>query len=280
MKRLNGRSAIVTGAARGIGRGIVERFLAEGASVLMVDILSDELEKTARELGASDSNLQSLAVDLTAVDAPTKIRETAEKAFGRIDILVNNAGIGITGKIGDFTDAQWDKVLGVNVTAPFRIAREIVPKMADQGFGRVVNITSFAATAGQREDTAYAVSKAGLEALTRSIAVDYGRAGITCNAIAPGVIVTPLSEAVLGDLDPRLPIVQVVIGNRPAPFNGAPSDIAAAAAFLASDDARYVTGHVIPVDGGAGTVRYVPDPDGVSMKRFVEEDLRSIGSRG
>ncbi len=272
MERLLNRSAVITGAAQGIGRGIVERFLAEGASVLMVDRDADSLAQAAGELAAAGPRLQSLVADLVDREALAQIRAAGEAAFGQIDILVNNAGIGITGRVEEFTDEQWDRILAVNVTAPFRLARELVPLMAAREYGRVVNISSFAATAGQRDDTAYAVSKAGIEALTRSIAVDYGRSGVTCNAVAPGVILTPLSQAVFENLDPRMPIVQVVAGNRPAPFNGMPSDIAAAVAYLASDDARYVTGHVVPVDGGAGTVRYVPTPDGLQTERFVPDE--------
>ncbi|MGD9712388.1 MAG: SDR family NAD(P)-dependent oxidoreductase [Thermomicrobiales bacterium] len=270
MQRLKGRVAVITGAARGIGRGIVDRFVEEGASVLLVDVLADALKQTASEFSRYAPRVSTLAVDLLARDAPNLIREAAESIFGSIDILVNNAGIGIIGRVQDFADEEWDRTLGVNLTAPFRLCREIVPGMAERGFGRVINISSFAATAGERDDSAYAVSKAGLEALTRSVAVDYGSSGVTCNAIAPGFIMTPLSKAVFETIDKHEPVYVVTAVNKPVRVPGQPEDIAAAAAYLASDDARYVTGHTLAVDGGAGTVRYVPGIEGKAPTRFGE----------
>lgn len=271
MDRLNGKVAVVTGAARGIGRGIVERFLCEGADVLMVDVLPEAVMQSANELAAvGHGRVAACAIDLLEPDAVSCIREAAEEAFGSVDILVNNAGIGIVGRVEDYADAEWERVMAVNLTAPFRLCREFVPGMAARGFGRVINVTSFAATAGQPTDAGYAVSKAGLEALTRSVAVDYGPKGVTCNGIAPGVIVTPLSEAVLKNIDKREPMYMVTSVNKPVPFAGQPSDIAATAAFLASDDARYITGLIVPVDGGANTVCFVPPYEGGTTERFVE----------
>lgn len=270
MNRLDGKVAVVTGSARGIGRGIVDRFLGEGASVLMIDILPDALAEAVSELEEYSPRVATLAIDLLAEDAPEQIRVHAEKAFGPVDILVNNAGIGIVGRVDQFTDAEWARVMAVNLTAPFRLCREFLPGMAERGHGRIINITSFAATAGEPTDAGYAVSKAGLEALTRSVAVDFGPQGVTCNGIAPGVIVTPLSDAVLRNMDKREPMYVVTSVNKPVPFPGRPTDIAAAAAFLASDDARYVTGHILPVDGGANTVCFVPPIEGKPAERFIE----------
>lgn len=269
MQRLSGRVGVVTGAARGIGRGIAERFLAEGAAVLLVDVRQEELRDAVDEIGAPASHCASLALDLCDPDSPARIRVAAEAAFGPVDILVNNAGIGMAGRVEDFSDEEWERTLAVNLTAPFRLCREILPGMASRGHGRIINITSFAARAGERDDSAYAVSKAGLEALTRSIAADYGPAGITSNAIAPGFIMTPLSKAVFETIDRDAPMFVVAAVNKPVPDPGQPGDIAAAAAYLAADEARYVTGHVLAVDGGASTVRFVPGGE-PQRPRFVE----------
>lgn len=271
MRRLTGRVGVITGAARGIGRAIAERFIDEGAAVLLVDVLPDALNDAIGDFGVRASQCAGLALDLRDGDAPARVRTAVEAAFGPIDILVNNAGIGMAGRVEDFSDDEWARTLAVNLTAPFRLCREIVPGMAARGHGRIINITSFAARAGERDDSAYAVSKAGMEALTRSIAADYGQAGVTCNAIAPGFIMTPLSKAVFDTIDQKAPMFVVTAVNKPVPEPGQPSDIAAAAAYLASDEARYVTGHVLAVDGGAGTVRFVPGGE-AQLPRFVEAD--------
>jgi NAD(P)-dependent dehydrogenase (short-subunit alcohol dehydrogenase family) len=266
---LSGRVALVTGAARGIGLGITRSLLGEGAKVVMVDILEEELHRAVRQLNAG-GHVSTISIDLTKSDAPAKIRAAVESAFGPAHVLVNNAGIAISGTIEEFTDEQWDRTLAVNVTAPFRMAREFVPRMAANGFGRVINISSMNATLGMRQDTAYAVSKAGVEALTRAIAVDYGRFGVTANTIAPGPIETPLNSDILRNFKGAL--TQIVVENKPIPGIGTPENIGAAVAYFASDAANFVTGQVLLVDGGLKTTRFVPDVSGTSGTRYLPKN--------
>lgn len=268
MKRLEGRCAVVTGAARGLGLGIAQRLRAEGARLLLVDVLADELAQTCEALGGGDV-ASPLVLDLTAQDAPDILLAAVEERLGHTDILVNNAGIGIGGTIEQFDDAQWNKTIAINLTAPFRLTRALVPGMAARGYGRIVNISSMNGSIGARNDTAYAVTKAGLEALTRSVAADYGRFGVTCNAVAPGSITTPLNRDILDSLDRRDPLLRIAVLNKPIPGNGAMEDIAAAVAYLASDDAKFVSAHVLAVDGGLSGTRYVPDDEGVVQARYL-----------
>ncbi|AMK19953.1 short chain dehydrogenase family protein 19 [Sphingobium sp. MI1205] len=267
---MDGRVAVVTGSARGIGKGIAARFAEEGARVLLVDIRADDLEAALEDMSAEHCAM--LAIDLTDRAAPERVRAAANEAFGKIDILVNNAGVGIGGQIEDFSDEQWDRTIAINLTAPFRLSRSIVPQMADAGYGRVINISSMNAQIGMRQDTAYAATKAGLEALTRSISVDYGPRGVTANTIAPGTIETPLNSDILSTWGDESALKQIVLINKPVPGNGAVEDIAAAATYLASEESRYVSAQCLAVDGGLCGTRFVPDPKGETPRRYVEHD--------
>jgi NAD(P)-dependent dehydrogenase (short-subunit alcohol dehydrogenase family) len=238
----------------------------------MVDQLRDQLAEESHKLALGGRPVATLALDLRASDAPARILSAVNDAFGKVDILVNNAGVGISGTLEEFTDEQWDRTLAINLTAPFRIARQLVPTMAKRGYGRVINISSMNGSIGMRGDTAYAASKAGLEALTRSIAVDYGRFGVTANAIAPGTIVTPLNRDILGSLDPKSAMVQIVVTNKPIPGDGEVDDIATAVAFLASEEAKFISGQVLAVDGGLTETRFVPDPAGQVSGRYLPKN--------
>ncbi|AMK19976.1 MULTISPECIES: SDR family NAD(P)-dependent oxidoreductase [Sphingobium] len=268
MNRLEGRCAIVTGAARGLGLGIAQRLRAEGARLLLLDILADELAQTCEALGGGDLAIP-LVIDLTAPDAPDTLLAAVAEKLGQADILVNNAGIGISGTIEQFDDAQWSRTIAINLTAPFRLTRALVPGMAERGHGRIINISSMNGSIGARADTAYAVTKAGLEALTRSVAADYGRFGVTCNAVAPGSITTPLNRDILASLHPRDPLLRIAVLNKPITGNGDMEDIGAAVAYLASDDAKFVSAQVLAVDGGLSGTRYVPDDEGVEQARYL-----------
>jgi NAD(P)-dependent dehydrogenase (short-subunit alcohol dehydrogenase family) len=282
MDRLRDRVAVITGAARGLGYGIAERFAAEGASLVLVDLLGDLLEQAATTLRKSGARVESLVADITAEDTPAQIVSRTKSSFGSIDVLVNNAGVGVSGSIEQFTHEEWDRTISVNLSAAFRISRAVIPKMVERSYGRIINISSICGLQAMRQDSAYAVTKIGLIALTRSIAVDYGRYGITSNAIAPGTIETPLSTQIL-KAAPKW-ASRTYAQSHPIPGLGRMSDIAAAAAFFASDDARFVTGQVLAVDGGWSATRFVPDhyegevaeadSDAVDAKaRFVPENL-------
>jgi NAD(P)-dependent dehydrogenase (short-subunit alcohol dehydrogenase family) len=253
MRRLVGRTAVITGAARGIGAGIARRFAAEGANLILVDRLDDELRQTAASLQEFAVQVEMISGDICAVDMQAQIAARAAQRFGHADILVNNAGIGVTGTIEDFSVEEWQRVIAVNLTAGFQLARALVPLMAAARHGRVINISSMNGLIGMRTDSAYAVTKAGLHALTRSIAVDYGRHGVTANAIAPGPIATPLNAEILSREDTWF--TRTVVANKPIAGLGHVDDIAAAAAFFASDEGRFISGQVLAVDGG----RYVAD---------------------
>jgi NAD(P)-dependent dehydrogenase (short-subunit alcohol dehydrogenase family) len=269
---LAGRTAVVTGAARGIGLGIARRLAEQGASVVMTDVLQDPLDEAAADLRREGRSIKTISIDLTTTGAGQQILDAAVSISGKVDILVNNAGIGISGTLEEFTDEQWDHTIAVNLTAPFRLARAIVPAMAARGWGRVINISSMNASMGMRGDTAYAASKAGLEALTREIAADYGASGVTANTIAPGTIETPLNRDILESQDPDSPMMRIVVHNKPILGNGRPDDIAAAVAFLASEEARFISGQLLFVDGGLVNTRFVPDGPNTKPFRYLPKN--------
>jgi NAD(P)-dependent dehydrogenase (short-subunit alcohol dehydrogenase family) len=243
--RFAGKVAIVTGAARGIGEGIATRFAADGAHVLLVDVI-DEVEATAARLGQV-----ALVKSVTDRDAGEAIAAAALKAFGRIDILVNNAGIGGSKPLMDSDDALIDRIIDTNLASMMRITRALVPHLPKPG-GRIINISSIFGLVGYPGTAAYAVAKAGVAQFTRQLAGDLAPQGILVNAIAPGVIETPMTA---GHRQNPL-YVKLQVEATPVERLGQPSDIAGPVAFLASDDAGFVTGVVLPVDGGFLAARH------------------------
>lgn len=243
--RFAGKVAIITGAARGIGEGIAERFVADGANVLLVDVLPD-VEATAARLGQV-----ALVKSVADRDAGPAIAEAALKAFGRIDILVNNAGIGGSKRLLDSDDALIDRFLEINLGSVLRITRAVVPHLPKPG-GRIINISSIFGLTGYPGTTAYAVTKAGVAQFTKQLAGELAPEGILVNAIAPGLIVTPMTS---GHRQNAL-YQRLMVEGTPVERMGEPKDIAGPVAFLASDDAAFVTGVVMPVDGGFLAARH------------------------
>jgi meso-butanediol dehydrogenase / (S,S)-butanediol dehydrogenase / diacetyl reductase len=256
MSRLTDRVAVVTGAAAGIGLAIARRFAVEGARLFIVDRAGDRLRFAEREISESQADVAALSLDLTEQDAPNRVVDGCLKRFGRLDILVNNAGIGGSQPVGELAEEDWRRMIDTNLTAVFRLSKRALSALSRDGAGRIINISSVFGLVGFRGSSSYAAAKAGVIALTRSMAVDYAKDRITVNAIAPGLILTEMSQR---NLDTKPWFRQVMYDATPLRRMGQPDDIAGAALFLASDDASFVTGHVLAVDGGWSVARYQGD---------------------
>ena len=239
MGRLDGRRAIVTGAASGIGRASAELFAQEGARVLAVDL-------PGSKLAFDRPGIVGHEADLIREPAPAAIVDHAVTAFGGVDILFNNAGIGLSSPVADMTDEMWDRVQAVNLKAIFRLCRSAIPHLCASGEGRIINTASVMAEGADYGLGAYCASKAGVLGLTRTLALELGRKGVTANAILPGAIVTGMTQRNFED--PK--IAEVWEKKAALKRLGQPLDVARVALFLASADAAFVTGQAIAVDGG------------------------------
>jgi 3-oxoacyl-[acyl-carrier protein] reductase len=251
MGRLNDRVAFVTGAAGAIGSSIARVFAREGCDLALSDASDTGAEALVAELVELGRNVIFSKVDVTSRAQVTAAVRAAEVHFGRIDILVNNAGISIYGPIETITDEAWHKVIDTNLTGSFLCTQIVVEGMKARGYGRIVNIGSLAGKVGgaltpfgQMGSPSYAASKGGMMAMTKNLSKGLGKFGITINALAPGPIETPMIESVNPDL------LAFLTGLVPLGRLGRPEDVAYAAAFLASDEASWITGHWLDVDGG------------------------------
>ena len=245
MKLLEGKVALITGAARGIGKAIALRMAAEGADIAFTDLVIDEIgqetEKEIADLGVKCKGYASNAADFAQTEA---VVAQVKEEFGHIDILVNNAGITKDGLMLRMTEAQWDAVINVNLKSAFNFIHALVPIMMRQRGGSIINMASVVGVHGNAGQSNYAASKAGLIALAKSVAQEMGSRGIRANAIAPGFIDTAMTQALPEEV--RKEWAQRI----PLRRGGTVDDIANVAIFLASDMSRYVTGQVIQVDGG------------------------------
>jgi NAD(P)-dependent dehydrogenase (short-subunit alcohol dehydrogenase family) len=249
MKGLAGRPAIVTGAGQGIGRAIAERLLEEGARVLAIDIREEGLATFP-----PNERLATMIADTTADDAPMRIIGRCLEAFGSVAILANNVGVGNAPPLHETTDEIYDRYMNVNLRGTFRLSRDALPELRKTR-GTIVNMASSIALLGYPRWAAYATAKAGVIALTRNMAAEYGPVGIRVNAVAPGIIATPQTEARL-----RTARFQAtIVGTMPLGQVGRPEDVAAVVAFLASDEARMVTGQTIAIDGGQTSSVYISE---------------------
>ena len=245
MGMLDGKVALITGAARGIGKAIALKFAAEGADVAFTDLVINEAaEETIAEIAAFGHKVKGYASNAANFDETHTVVEEILKEFGHIDILVNNAGITKDGLVLRMSEAQWDAVIAVNLKSAFNFIHAVIPSMARQKGGSIINMASIAGQMGNPGQINYASSKAGLIAMAKTIAKEMGSRGIRANAIAPGFIVSEMTNAL-----PEA-VREEYIKSIPLKRGGTVEEIANTALYLASDLSSYVTGQVIAVNGG------------------------------
>ncbi|MBC8253806.1 MAG: SDR family oxidoreductase [Ardenticatenia bacterium] len=247
--RLKDEVAIITGSGSGIGRGIARILADEGAKIVVVDWDNDGGEKSAAAIRQVGGNAVFIRCDVSEEDQVKAMVQTTLNQCGRVDILVNNAGIGMFRSALDTSSADWDRCLNVNLKGVFLCSKYVIPHMQAVGKGSIVNISSIQTHGGIDNVASYAASKAGVVALTRSMAIDYGPT-IRVNAIAPGYVLTPLTESVFDSKEEQDRDLGIVAGQLAMKRIGRPEDIGLAAAFLVSDEASYITGIQLFVDGG------------------------------
>ena len=244
MNRFDGRVALVTGASRGIGEAIARRLAAEGAIVLAAARSTSVLDRVVADIAKTGGRARVLELDVSEPSSIESAMKSALEEHGQIDILVNNAGIAEDNLILRMSRDAWDRVLMTNLTGAFLLIQAVVKGMVRRRYGRIVNVTSVVGLMGNAGQANYAAAKAGLVGLTRSVARELGSRNITCNAVAPGFIATAMTDRMTEQSREGLS------GQIPLQRLGAPDDVAGAVAFLASEDAAYVTGAVLNVSGG------------------------------
>jgi 2-hydroxycyclohexanecarboxyl-CoA dehydrogenase len=246
--RLEGRTALVTGGGSGIGAATCRRLAAEGAAVAVTDVNPEPAEAVASELDG-----QAFELDVRSTASVGAALERVESELGPLDVLINNAGYDEFAFFSQTSAELWDRVLAVNLRGVLAVTHAVLPGMQERGRGRIVNVASEAGRVGSQGSAVYSAAKAGVIGFTKAVARESARYGITCNAVAPGPIETPLLMAApeqLGELGERL--VKGMVGNTAMRRIGQPEEVAAAVAFLASDDASFVTGETLGVSGGLG----------------------------
>jgi len=241
---LSSRVALVTGASQGIGRACALKLAKEGARLAVAARNQEKLDELVAEIMAAGGEAAAFTLDVADEDQVKPTIRAAIAQFGKIDILVNNAGITRDQLVMRMKRADWDAVLQTNLTSAYLCIQQVIGSMLKQRRGRIINITSVFGQMGQAGQANYSASKAGLIGLTMAIAREVGSRNITCNAVAPGFIETAMT-AVLSEELKRTAVQQIPLGRV-----GSPDDVASAVAFLASDDASYITGHVLNVNGG------------------------------
>jgi NAD(P)-dependent dehydrogenase (short-subunit alcohol dehydrogenase family) len=249
-RRLAGKTAIVVGAGRGIGRSCAQRLAEEGANVVVADILSENASAVATSIRDGGGQAIGVGVDISHEESIVALVQACVDSYGAIDVLHNNAAdtrpeiLGRDVDVLNMTTELWDRTMAVNVRGPMLTCKHVLPHMIAAGGGSIINTTSASGMTGDLVRAAYGASKAALNSLTWTIATMHGKQGVRCNAIAPGLILSERHQSDAPDA------TSLALSHHLTPRVGLPSDIAGAVAFLASDDATFITGHILSVDGG------------------------------
>lgn len=243
---LTDRVAVVTGAGRGIGRGFAMALAQAGCHIVLAARSRDQLESTATEIERLGRRALPVPTDVANLDEVASLFAATDREFGRLDILVNNAGIGLRTPALEVTPDEWDRVLNTNLRSLFFASQYGLRRMVDGGFGRVINTASLTSFLGFKTISVYGASKGGVAQLTKALAVEFAGQNITVNAIAPGYILTDLTQPRHDDPEWNT----WILGRTPMNRWGIPDDLAGAVVFLASESSSFISGHVLPVDGG------------------------------
>jgi len=247
MGRLEGKVAVITGAASGMGRATAKRFAAEGAALVLADVDAAGGQAVTDEIRTQGFQGLFIQTDVSRREEVSAMIGAALKEFGGVDVLFNNAGIeGESGRLADSSDENWDRILAINLKGVFLGMREAIPYMIERGGGSIINTASVAGLVGWFGAAAYSASKGGVVQLTRTAALEYARANIRVNAICPGVIHTGMVDRITGGAPEAIDRLK---SSQPLPRVGQPEDIANMALYLASDESSFVTGAAFPVDG-------------------------------
>lgn len=243
MGRLEGKVAIVTGAGRGLGKGIAIKLAEEGAKVVVGDVVRENADACVREIKSAGEEALAVLANIAKLEDVNNIFAAAVERYGKIDVVVNNAGINRDGMLHKMSDGQWDAVISVNLTGTFYMTREATKRLREQKSGAIVNISSMS-WMGNLGQANYAASKAGVVGLTMTAARELARNRVTANVICPGFIDTDMTRGMSEDG------WNMMVGKVPMGYAGKPSDVGNMVAFLASDEAAYITGQIIEVSGG------------------------------
>ena len=247
MKRLDGKVALITGGGTRIGAACARAFAQEGAAVVVTGRRKEVLETIVKDIGKAKGRALAVAGSVTDGTHAQSAVAQAARTFGRLDVLVNNAGALAFGKLLHETDeATWNDMLATNLTGAYRMIKAVVPEMIKAGGGSIVNVSSVASLVGLPMLAAYSASKGGMDTLTRCVAMDYAQQKIRCNSVCPGLVDTPMASGLINDKDALAQIMAAYPLGRP----GTSEEVAKLVLYLASDESAWMTGSVIPIDGG------------------------------